>query len=220
MSKESVALPTKPSRTATTPRVNTRERLIAAATELMWKQGIGEVAVEAVLERAGGVLKGSFYHFFPSKADLLLECLERIWQDQSNTLSAVYDEASTPEAALERHVELIFEAQVKATESLGFVPGSFNMSMPTSLLREDTRIAGKLRELMESNRHHMERGLVQIARCRPLSHSVEETARLLSYAISGAILTARMENSLEPLDDLKLILGQVLGSPLKRKSRQ
>jgi len=61
------------------PGASTRQRLVDAATELMWKHGIGEVSVDVILERAG-VLRGSFYHFFASKADLLLECLDNVWR--------------------------------------------------------------------------------------------------------------------------------------------
>ena len=85
-----------------------------------------------------------------------------------------------------------------------------------ALLREDPRISGKLRQLMESHRRHMEVALEKIARSRQLRSSVPETARLLSYAVNGAMLAARMENSLEPLEDLRLIVEDVLGCPLRQ----
>src|SRR5712671_5788197 len=191
-------------------RTNTRQRLIDAATDLMWKHGIGEVSVDMILERAD-VMKGSFYHFFAAKTDLLLECLDNVWRRQAERLAVIYAEAPTPEAALEQHLQMLAQAQIEGNERLGFVPGSFNMSMPTSLLREDPRITGKLHELMESNRHYLEKGLQQIADRRGLSRSVKVTARLLSYRVAGAVLAARMNNSLKPLADFKVILATALG---------
>src|SRR5688572_5431860 len=159
-------------------RNDTRQRLVEAATDLMWRHGIGEVSVDMILERAK-VLKGSFYHFFPSKADILLECLNNLWRRQAANLAEIYDQAKSPRDALERHLETLARAQVEAKGQLGFVPGTFNMSMPTSILREDPRIAGKLRELMDSNLHYLERGLGHVAETQGLRHSVETTARLL-----------------------------------------
>jgi TetR/AcrR family transcriptional repressor of nem operon len=193
-------------------RTDTRQRLVDAATDLMWRHGIGEVSVDMILERAD-VLKGSFYHFFASKTDLLLECLDNIWRTQAERLAVIYAEAATPEEALEQHLKVLAQAQIEGYERLGFVPGTFNMSMPTSLLREDPRITGKLHELMESNRHYLEKGLQQIADRRGLSRSVKVTARLLSYRVAGAVLAARMNNSLKPLADFKVILATALRPP-------
>jgi len=193
-------------------RNDTRRRLVDAATELMWRHGIGEVSVDMILDRAK-VLRGSFYHFFPSKADILLECLDNLWRRQADQLAAIYVESASPREALERHIETLLRAQIDAKAELGFVPGTFNMSMPTSILREDQRITGKLRELMDSNLHYLERGLQRLAESQGLRHPVEATARLLAYAVSGATLVARMNNSLKPLDDFNLILADALAPP-------
>jgi TetR/AcrR family transcriptional regulator, transcriptional repressor for nem operon len=60
------------------PQPDTKERLIEAATELIFKRGYANVGVQELCERAG-VKKGSFYHFFPSKRDLTLAALEARW---------------------------------------------------------------------------------------------------------------------------------------------
>src|SRR5882757_9101829 len=217
MAKDDLSVPTIRTRNNSDPqarraRADNRQRLVDAATDLMWKHGIGEVSVDMILERAD-VLKGSFYHYFPSKADLLLECLDIVWRQQAEQLAEIYAAAATPEEALTQHLEMLAQVQIDGNDRLGFVPGTFNMSMPTSLLREDARITGKLQELMNSNLHYLESGLQRIADTRSLSKSVEDTARLLSYRVAGAVLAARMQNSLKPLDDFKLILENALAGP-------
>lgn len=57
----------------------TRDRLIQAARDLIFRRGYANVGVQELCERAG-VKKGSFYHFFPSKRDLTLAALEQHWQ--------------------------------------------------------------------------------------------------------------------------------------------
>lgn len=59
---------------------DTRERLLTAAWELICAETYGAVGVEAICERAGAK-KGSFYHFFASKADLAIQAMEEHWRD-------------------------------------------------------------------------------------------------------------------------------------------
>lgn len=53
-----------------------RERLLAAAYELFSRHGVRAVGVDAIIARAG-VAKMTFYHYFPSKDDLVLAFLRR-----------------------------------------------------------------------------------------------------------------------------------------------
>jgi len=58
------------------PRTPPRERLLTAARELFYQHGIRAVGVEAVAE-AAGTNKMTLYRHFPSKDDLIVECLRR-----------------------------------------------------------------------------------------------------------------------------------------------
>jgi TetR/AcrR family transcriptional repressor of nem operon len=55
---------------------STRERLIAAALRLFGEKGYQSTSV-ADVQRESDCHSGSFYHFFPTKQDLLLAVLER-----------------------------------------------------------------------------------------------------------------------------------------------
>lgn len=61
---------------ATKKGEETRERILAAATDLIHAQGFKETGLSDILA-ASGVPKGSFYHYFPSKEDLGRELLVR-----------------------------------------------------------------------------------------------------------------------------------------------
>src|SRR6516225_2910212 len=53
-----------------TPRTPARDRLLAAADELFYKEGIHTVGIDRVLEKAG-VAKASLYSTFGSKEELV-----------------------------------------------------------------------------------------------------------------------------------------------------
>lgn len=52
-----------------------RDRLIQAAKDLIYARGYTAVGIKDICELAG-VHKGSFYHFFPTKRDLLLAVID------------------------------------------------------------------------------------------------------------------------------------------------
>ncbi|HSN12574.1 MAG TPA: TetR/AcrR family transcriptional regulator [Propionibacteriaceae bacterium] len=56
--------------------MDSRERLVAAMSELMWERGYAATSPREVRERSG-VGQGSMYHHFPGKRDLALAALER-----------------------------------------------------------------------------------------------------------------------------------------------
>lgn len=74
---------------------NARERLITAMATLAHRRGYVAVGVEDVC-KAAGVKKGSFYHFFPSKHDLMLAALDQQWQRGRNSFLAVAFGADVP----------------------------------------------------------------------------------------------------------------------------
>ena len=49
---------------------NTREKIIDAAWKLFYRQGYDDTTVEEIIEESG-TSRGSFYHYFPGKDDLL-----------------------------------------------------------------------------------------------------------------------------------------------------
>src|ERR1700729_1414957 len=61
--------------TKTTGRVSARDRLLAAASELFYEEGVRTVGIDRVIERAG-VAKASLYATFGSKDELIRAYLE------------------------------------------------------------------------------------------------------------------------------------------------
>jgi AcrR family transcriptional regulator len=58
------------------PRVDTRERLIESARELLWERGYVGTSPKAIQQRSGAG-QGSMYHHFHGKPDLALAAISR-----------------------------------------------------------------------------------------------------------------------------------------------
>lgn len=80
--------------TNTTPRVSARDRLLNAASELFYEEGVHTVGIDRVIERAG-VAKATLYNAFGSKDELIRAYLGRRHQARRDrverALAANYD---------------------------------------------------------------------------------------------------------------------------------
>jgi AcrR family transcriptional regulator len=61
---------------STAPRLPMRERIVEAATELFYAQGLRAVSAEKIIAQVG-ITKVTFYRHFPTKDDLIVAYLER-----------------------------------------------------------------------------------------------------------------------------------------------
>jgi AcrR family transcriptional regulator len=77
----------------------TRERLLAAARELIEEGGYAGASVAAIAERAG-VAAGTLYRHFPSKAELFLEVFRAVCTGEERAMRAAAREAGP--AAVDR----------------------------------------------------------------------------------------------------------------------
>ncbi len=122
----------------TVPRTSARERLLEAADELFYAEGIQSVGIDRVIEHAG-VAKASLYNCFGSKEELVHAYLQR---RQARTTARIT-------AAVERHDDpreqllAVFDAQGKLFRQPGFRGCAFSSASaearPGSLVEQDTR---------------------------------------------------------------------------------
>ncbi|HWB81857.1 MAG TPA: TetR/AcrR family transcriptional regulator [Nannocystaceae bacterium] len=82
-----------------------RERLVGTAVRLFHERGYTAVSVAEICD-AAGLKKGSFYHFFPSKLELVLEALDHYGQFYQR----VVDEGLTPGKPARVQLEGMFAA--------------------------------------------------------------------------------------------------------------
>src|SRR5260370_17314688 len=82
-----------------TARVSARDRLLAAADELFYAEGVHVVGVDRIVERAG-VTKASLYNTFGSKDELVRAYLENHFRRRQARVAQILAPNKTPRARL------------------------------------------------------------------------------------------------------------------------
>jgi AcrR family transcriptional regulator len=80
-------------------RLSARDRLLAAADELFYAEGVHVVGVDRIVERAG-VTKASLYNAFGSKDELVRAYLENHFRRRQSRVAKLLAEHTTPRARL------------------------------------------------------------------------------------------------------------------------
>jgi AcrR family transcriptional regulator len=95
-----------PAKTGTAPGPTARERLLAAANELFYAEGVHTVGIDRVIEKAG-VAKASLYNTFGSKDELVRAYLESRHARVRDRITSYLQRYATPRDKLLG----VFEAQ-------------------------------------------------------------------------------------------------------------
>jgi AcrR family transcriptional regulator len=91
-------------------RPSARERLLAAANELFYNEGVHTVGIDRIIEQAG-VAKASLYNTFGSKEELVRAYLEGRHASMARRITRVVDTYDTPRERL----LAVFEAQAEVS---------------------------------------------------------------------------------------------------------
>jgi AcrR family transcriptional regulator len=158
-----------------------RERLLAAANELFYAEGVHTVGIDRVIERAG-VAKASLYNTFGSKDELVRAYLEGKHSQQARRISRWVERYDTPRERL----LAVFESQGELFASPGYRGCAFvgaSAESPGQLVEQAAAdYRGWLRSL-----------LVDLATAAGVA-APEPLARQLQMIYDGASLSARMDH--------------------------
>lgn len=124
---------------ATAARMSARERLLSAADELFYSEGVRSVGIDRVIEHAG-VAKASLYNTFGSKDELIHAYLKGRQDLMAARIRAAVDAAATPEAK----VLAVFEAQAALYAESGYLGCAFHRASAES--RPGDRVEQATRE--------------------------------------------------------------------------
>jgi|SRR5690349_11413395 len=188
---------------------DTREKLLAAAIELIWAQSYGSVSVDQICDQAG-VRKGSFYHFFPSKIDLAVAAYEAHWSAEVQpALAQIFRPEIAPRERLVRWCDEIYRKQREKFAELGHVPGCPFCSVGAEMGTQSEALRAKSEELLERGFILLERALIDGKRDGSLPvQDPSRQARSIGTFMFGAMLQAKLRNDPEVLRD---VASQVLG---------
>ncbi len=133
-------------------RSDARQRLIRAASQLVYDRGYNAVGVQEICDRAG-VNKGSFYHFFPAKRDLLLAVIDA----RADWLRGILDRVEAAETQPLERIRQVFlevggfnrEVRDRDGRTLGCPFGN----LAGELNAQDEVVRAKIEEIFDEATH-------------------------------------------------------------------
>ncbi|WP_231940911.1 TetR/AcrR family transcriptional regulator [Acidihalobacter aeolianus] len=177
---------------------NTRERILVTARDLIHARSYNDVGVAEICQQAN-VLKGSFYHFFPSKRDLTLAVLERIQADaKTMLLDRAFDPAVSPLERLDRLVAATIELQRESAETVGHVLGCPVGNLATELATQDEPIRVATAKAFDGLQARI-RGTLEEAGDTLFGVDLDATALAMVAYFEGVLMMAKTQNSLDVL---------------------
>ena len=176
-----------------------KERLVVAASNLFREQGFNAVGI-AKLCKLAEVHKGSFYHFFPSKKDLLLAVVEISWDETGFLTSWESQLPKDPVNAIQKYFEELFAFHYADQEASGYVRGSMFVNLTAEINSFDKTISNALQDLLNREVIIVGRVLEKAAKLNQVSlNSPINAARILVASIHGLLIFAKVCNDLSIL---------------------
>jgi len=182
-------------------RVSTaRARLVQATIDLLWTESYGAVSVDAICERAR-VKKGSFYHFFKSKDELVIAALDAHWEARKPSLDELFATSRPPLERLRAYFDSVCERQIELGKKFGRPPGCFYCKLGIEV-SQGTEIGRKVQSIMASYVAYYESALVDAAAEGWPLVDVAAKARALFAFMEGVLTQARINGDYELMKNL------------------
>lgn len=176
---------------------NTRELILAKATELVTRQGFAATSIHDLLASTG-VNRGSLYFHFPRKDDLGVAVLERTREEFIEFLESALV-GKSPGASVER----FFRAALKTHRDQGFVGGCLwgNTTLEMSDRDVDPRYLTVVRDMFARWKAMLVQVIADAQKTGEVRSdlSAKSLATHIIASIEGGIMLSRLEKSATPM---------------------
>jgi len=176
----------------------TRERIIKVAKSRFHNRSYADVGIKEICDMAS-IQKGSFYHFFPSKRDLVLAVIDNFALDWANGFVAeAFDPLLPPMERIDYVIDAAYFWQRSSKELNGHIPGCLFGNLALEVSTQDDVLRAKLDAVFISAKDRfkdtldeaIEQGIIP-----PLDS--EFTAEAMLAYLEGMILLAKAKNDPE-----------------------
>ena len=202
-----------------------RQRLIAAAREVIYANSYEAVSVDELCA-AAGVTKSSFYHFFSSKQDLVLVALESQWQwFEQTVLAPTFSDHLPPQEQIVRFFDLMLEQQQAQKQARGHMRGCPIGNLTLEMSTQDELIRARVEQFFQEWLRYFER-MLDAAKEQgivPTTLDTAVTAQALLAYFEGVILLAKGRNDPALIRTLRagvLSLMHYQGAPVRSEERK
>ena len=180
--------------------IDTRSRIIAAAKPRFHSRSYANVGIQEICESAG-IQKGSFYHFFPSKRDLIVAVIEEFADEWANGFVAeAFDPALPPMERIDYLIDAAYFWQKSIKQVHGRMLGCIFGNLTLEVSTQDDILRAKLLAIFGRAKSRFMNTLeeaVAAGTIAPLDTALTAEA-MLAY-LEGVILLAKAQNDPELL---------------------
>jgi len=193
---------------------NTRQRILDTAMDLIWESSYGRVSVDEICAKAE-VLKGSFYHFFPSKSALAVAAFEEFWVQKQADYDRIFSSQYTPQERFSRYVNYLHQRQLNKKEKFGHVCGCPYASLGAELSTQDENLRHVSERNAERTIRYFEATLKEAmseGSIPPASkEQLAEKAKQIYAFVIGLLLQAKIQNCLDCVSNMQPTLFRLIG---------
>ncbi|SCD51255.1 transcriptional regulator, TetR family [Streptomyces sp. DvalAA-14] len=172
---------TKPATKSTAAKPSARERLLAAATDLFYREGVQSVGIDRIIDQAG-VAKASLYNTFGNKEGLVRAYLDGRHVIVRERVTRTLTRFRTPRERLLG----VFDAAGETVTAPGFNGCAFVAATA------ETHPGSAIEAVADDHRRWMRGLLVELATEAGVADP-ESLARQLHLLYDGAVLSGRMD---------------------------
>ncbi len=191
---------------------NTKAKLIETANDLIWQSSYGSVSVDDICNTAG-IKKGSFYHYFSSKAELAVAAMDASYQHYQGQLTNILSAGISPIERFENLADFIYQKQKQAFDKYGRVCGCPFACLGSEMAGNEILIQQKADEILELQGNIFKAILQEMIDSGLLSieTDMEKLGAQIVTSMLGQVMVARIQNNLSHLkDDIRVSLFQTL----------
>src|SRR5258706_4149616 len=190
---------------------DTKERLLEAALQLIWEESLGVASVDAICDKAK-VRKGSFYHFFKSKEELVAAALEAHFKTARVDFDRIFSPSVAPIERLRGFFDLMVRKQQMKLEKAGRVVGCPYASVAVACSAADKLVHDAIQEILTTWRKYFETALRDGAADGSIPvKDIPATVDTIFDYIEGAMTAGRIKNSMAPIHSMGLNAFKLLG---------
>lgn len=181
-----------------TVAINTKDRILEAAKSRFHSRSYADVGIKEICDSAK-IQKGSFYHFFPSKRDLVVAVIEEFATDWADGFVAeAFDPTLPPMERINFLLDAAYFWQKSEKEKKGRMPGCLFGNLALEVSTKDEVLRARLMAVFRHAKTRFKDTLeeaIELKAIEPLN--TELTAEAMLAFLEGIILLAKAQNDPE-----------------------
>ncbi len=190
---------------------DSRQRILESARDLIHSRSYSDVGVAAICDRAG-VKKGSFYHFFPSKQELMLAVIDEFIDEfKEQVFTQAFASELPPLERLQRLVELAYHFQKEIADTLGHTLGCPFGNLAAEMSTQDESIRQKVELVFAQLESRFAATLDEAVGRGDMSADIDinSTAKAMFAYIEGIMLMAKTRNDPDVIQQLGPAMAEI-----------